>query len=208
MDLREPPAKKRKSRFGPQPTQDQPAQSNPGVASDLVKRQQQALAVAATLAKQLGIGDGDRGPSGGDSSFSRPGDPNGMRRPGVGIGGMRRGNHMHYGGEHEAKVYIPTEKYPNINFIGLILGPQGMNQKRMQFETGCRLLVKGRGSSKHGDHNLNVCALCMSILPFSARRNPSILAPHHFNACTKCKISRMIPMSHCTYGYLQILERK
>jgi len=62
---------------------------------------------------------------------------------------------MHYGGEHEEKVYIPTENYPHINFIGLILGPQGMNQKRMQYETGCRLLVKGQGSSKHGDHNLN-----------------------------------------------------
>ena len=155
MDLKEPPAKKRRSRFGPQPTQDQPAASNPAIAGDLQKAQQQALAIAATLAKQMGLGDG------GSSSPGRPGGHGGMPPP---RRNNRMGGHNYYGGEHEEKVYIPERNYPNINFIGLILGPQGMNQKRMQYETGCRILIKGRGSSKQGDHNLNVCPCDFSFL--------------------------------------------
>lgn len=31
-----------------------------------------------------------------------------------------------------SKIYIPINEYPGYNFIGLIIGPRGNTQKRMQ----------------------------------------------------------------------------
>jgi len=42
-----------------------------------------------------------------------------------------------------AKVYIPVEEHPDYNFMGAIIGPRGMNQKRLEQETGCRISVRG-----------------------------------------------------------------
>nr|CCA26015.1 conserved hypothetical protein [Albugo laibachii Nc14] len=46
------------------------------------------------------------------------------------------------------KVYIPVDKYPDINFMGLLIGPRGSNQKRMEDESGAKILIRGKGSSK------------------------------------------------------------
>ncbi|KAJ0395015.1 hypothetical protein ATCC90586_003665 [Pythium insidiosum] len=48
----------------------------------------------------------------------------------------------------QKKVYIPVDKYPDINFMGLLIGPRGSNQKRMEDESGARILIRGKGSSK------------------------------------------------------------
>jgi len=48
------------------------------------------------------------------------------------------------------KILIPQEKYPDYNFIGLIIGPRGNTQKRMERETGCKIAIRGRGSVKEG----------------------------------------------------------
>lgn len=46
------------------------------------------------------------------------------------------------------KIYMPkTNKF---NYTGLIIGPKGSNQKRLEDETGCKILVRGRGSQKEG----------------------------------------------------------
>ena len=45
-------------------------------------------------------------------------------------------------------MYIP--KNPGVNFIGLIIGPGGHYQKRLEEETGCKILVRGKGSQKEG----------------------------------------------------------
>jgi len=42
------------------------------------------------------------------------------------------------------KVPIPVEKYPDYNFIGLIIGPRGNTQKRLQKETGAKIFVRGK----------------------------------------------------------------
>jgi len=42
------------------------------------------------------------------------------------------------------KVPIPVDKYPDYNFIGLIIGPRGNTQKRLQKETGAKIFVRGR----------------------------------------------------------------
>eukprot|EP01083_Nonionella_stella_P290696 989122_1 len=60
---------------------------------------------------------------------------------------MLSSNRHHHGFSFEERVYLPQDDYPNINLIGLILGPKGLNQKRMQTETQCRIIVKGKGSS-------------------------------------------------------------
>ncbi|KAF0731732.1 hypothetical protein Ae201684P_005879 [Aphanomyces euteiches] len=51
-------------------------------------------------------------------------------------------------GKKRKKVYIPVEKYPDINFLGLLIGPRGSNQKRMETLSGARILIRGKGASK------------------------------------------------------------
>lgn len=48
------------------------------------------------------------------------------------------------------KIPIPVKEYPNYNFFGLIIGPRGNTQKRMQKETNCKIAIRGRGSVKEG----------------------------------------------------------
>lgn len=132
--------------------------------------QEQALAVAAKLSSELGLSmnTGNSTSSGGHHHHHN-------NRGGGHYGGSHRDSHHHGGGHHhgghhghdhsaigpvsmkpmssfidhkyEHRIYIPKEEYPYINFVGLILGPKGINQKRMQAETNCRILVKGKGSS-------------------------------------------------------------
>ncbi|TDH71949.1 uncharacterized protein CCR75_003140 [Bremia lactucae] len=60
--------------------------------------------------------------------------------------GMRLAPGM--GEKKRKKVFIPVAKYPDINFMGLLIGPRGSNQKRMEDESGARILIRGKGSSK------------------------------------------------------------
>ncbi|KAH7298845.1 hypothetical protein KP509_25G061400 [Ceratopteris richardii] len=50
----------------------------------------------------------------------------------------------------ESKLFIPAKENPGYNFIGLILGPRGNTQKRLETETGCRITIRGKGSIKDG----------------------------------------------------------
>eukprot|EP00466_Bigelowiella_natans_P019909 jgi/Bigna1/69092/fgenesh1_pg.8_\ len=42
------------------------------------------------------------------------------------------------------KIPIPVDKHPDYNFIGLIIGPRGNTQKRLQKETGAKIFVRGK----------------------------------------------------------------
>ncbi|GAB9471450.1 Splicing factor 1 [Globisporangium polare] len=53
-----------------------------------------------------------------------------------------------FGEKKRKKVYIPVDQYPDINFMGLLIGPRGSNQKRMEDESGAKILIRGKGSSK------------------------------------------------------------
>jgi len=46
------------------------------------------------------------------------------------------------------RLFIPWRDYPNYNFIGLIIGPRGNTQKKLEKETNCKISVRGRGSGK------------------------------------------------------------
>ncbi|VDM61370.1 unnamed protein product, partial [Angiostrongylus costaricensis] len=38
--------------------------------------------------------------------------------------------------------------YVSYNFVGRILGPRGMTAKQLEEDTGCKIMVRGRGSSR------------------------------------------------------------
>ena len=48
------------------------------------------------------------------------------------------------------KVMIPDGSAMNINYIGLLLGPKGATKTRMEAESGARIVIRGRGSSRDG----------------------------------------------------------
>eukprot|EP01133_Synstelium_polycarpum_P005930 gene5930-6869_t len=48
------------------------------------------------------------------------------------------------------KIYIPVKEYPEYNFIGLIIGPRGNTQKKMEKESGAKIAIRGKGSMKDG----------------------------------------------------------
>ncbi|XP_074302302.1 splicing factor-like protein 1 [Silene latifolia] len=50
----------------------------------------------------------------------------------------------------QKKLYIPQKEFPGYNFIGLIIGPRGNTQKRMEKETGAKIVIRGKGSVKEG----------------------------------------------------------
>ena len=50
----------------------------------------------------------------------------------------------------KVKLYIPQRQFPSFNFIGMIIGPRGATQRKLQAETGCRVVIRGKGSVKEG----------------------------------------------------------
>ncbi|PAA69979.1 hypothetical protein BOX15_Mlig024025g1 [Macrostomum lignano] len=48
------------------------------------------------------------------------------------------------------KIYIPQEEHPDVNFVGLIIGPRGNTLKNLERETNCRIIIRGKGSVKEG----------------------------------------------------------
>ena len=51
------------------------------------------------------------------------------------------------------KVYIPNREFPDVNFLGLLIGPRGRTQKELEARTGARILIRGKGSQKGGDYS-------------------------------------------------------
>lgn len=46
------------------------------------------------------------------------------------------------------KIYLP--KNTGVNYIGMLIGPKGLYQKRLEEESGCKILIRGKGSQKEG----------------------------------------------------------
>lgn len=49
------------------------------------------------------------------------------------------------------KLVVPTDIYPEYNFIGRIVGPQGESIRRIETMTGCKISLVGRGTKKNPD---------------------------------------------------------
>jgi splicing factor 1 len=54
----------------------------------------------------------------------------------------------------EEKIYIPVKDYPEVNFIGQILGFRGETLKGMEKSSGAKIAIRGRGSVKEGKRNV------------------------------------------------------
>ncbi|PAV92008.1 hypothetical protein WR25_22126 [Diploscapter pachys] len=48
------------------------------------------------------------------------------------------------------KVWIPQEHHPELNFVGLLIGPRGKTLKALEAETGAKIIIRGKGSMKEG----------------------------------------------------------
>ncbi|XP_035705341.1 splicing factor 1 isoform X2 [Folsomia candida] len=48
------------------------------------------------------------------------------------------------------EVPIPQEEHPEINFVGLLIGPRGNTLKSLVKETGAKIIIRGKGSVKEG----------------------------------------------------------
>ena len=53
-------------------------------------------------------------------------------------------------GKTTEKLFIPVQEYPDINFVGLLLGPRGNTLRQLQEESGAKLAIRGKGSVKEG----------------------------------------------------------
>ena len=48
------------------------------------------------------------------------------------------------------KILVPVREHPGCDFVGLILGPRGRTQQRMQAETGASIVLRGNSAVKEG----------------------------------------------------------
>uniref|UniRef100_A0A0K0D1L9 peptidylprolyl isomerase n=1 Tax=Angiostrongylus cantonensis TaxID=6313 RepID=A0A0K0D1L9_ANGCA len=48
------------------------------------------------------------------------------------------------------KVWIPQDNHPELNFVGLLIGPRGNTLKSLEAETGAKIIIRGKGSVKEG----------------------------------------------------------
>ena len=63
-------------------------------------------------------------------------------------------------------MYIPAQDYPEINFIGLLIGPRGTTLKEMEATSGAKLFIRGKGSHKEGKCDLKKVTAVVLILYF------------------------------------------
>jgi hypothetical protein len=50
------------------------------------------------------------------------------------------------GARKRIRLKVPAEKYPEYNFVGRLLGPRGATLKKLERDTGCKIMIRGRGS--------------------------------------------------------------
>lgn len=102
----------------------------------------EAIAKARAIAAKLALGSSNVPSSDLGKRKTRDEDGGSYYQPqtsGVGLGAVVK-----------KKVYIPTRQYPDINFLGLLIGPRGRTQKELESRTGAKILIRGRGSQKDG----------------------------------------------------------
>ncbi|PXF42549.1 Female germline-specific tumor suppressor gld-1 [Gracilariopsis chorda] len=44
------------------------------------------------------------------------------------------------------KLPVPSDKFPDYNFVGRLLGPRGTTLRTLERDTGCRIMIRGKGS--------------------------------------------------------------
>lgn len=46
----------------------------------------------------------------------------------------------------QVRLPVPADKFPEYNFVGRLLGPRGTTLKTLERETGCKIMIRGKGS--------------------------------------------------------------
>uniref|UniRef100_A0AC34QPP7 K Homology domain-containing protein n=1 Tax=Panagrolaimus sp. JU765 TaxID=591449 RepID=A0AC34QPP7_9BILA len=46
------------------------------------------------------------------------------------------------------KLFLPKKEHPNFNFVGRIIGPRGVTSKQIEYATGCKIMIRGKGSCR------------------------------------------------------------
>ena len=49
------------------------------------------------------------------------------------------------------KVIVPVESNAGFNWMGLLIGPRGATQKRLEADSGCKVLIRGEGAQRKDD---------------------------------------------------------
>eukprot|EP00124_Ichthyophonus_hoferi_P000770 Ihof_evm12s31 gene=Ihof_evmTU12s31 len=52
--------------------------------------------------------------------------------------------------KHQDRVEIPVDEHPEVNFIGMLIGPRGNTLKKMEKESNAKIMIRGKGSVKEG----------------------------------------------------------
>ncbi|XP_041032686.1 protein quaking isoform X6 [Carcharodon carcharias] len=82
----------------------------------------------------------------------------------------------------QEKLYVPVKEYPDFNFVGRILGPRGLTAKQLEAETGCKIMVRGKGSMRdkkkaEGEDNLKKMQLMELAILNGTYRDANIKSP-------------------------------
>ena len=99
-----------------------------------------ARAIAAKLSGGFSSGGGGAGGElGKRNRWEDGGAPGGFHAAGLGLGAVKK-----------KKLYVPVDEHPEINFLGLLIGPRGATQKQLQEMSGAKILIRGQGSQREG----------------------------------------------------------
>jgi len=117
------------------------------------------------------------------------------------------------------KIYIPAQEFPDYNFIGLIIGPRGLNQKELENETGAKIAIRGKGSAKNGgvgtyegdDDELHVLITgdTDTSIRRASRRIKKILTPvdDKFNVLKYKQLQKLAEINGTSKGNFEPLSR-
>ncbi|XP_036367346.1 protein quaking-B isoform X17 [Octopus sinensis] len=101
------------------------------------------------------------------------------------------------------KLYVPVKEHPDFNFVGRILGPRGMTAKELEQYTGCKIMVRGKGSMRdkvkpEGEDELKKMQLMeLAILNGTYRDFKTGSSIHHMSADGSGLSGLNIPSAGC-----------
>jgi splicing factor 1 len=79
-------------------------------------------------------------------------DPTSLMTPSA-LAVLNEGGIKKIGTKWAEKIWIPQREFPDVNFIGLIIGPRGNTLKKMENESGAKISIRGKGSLKEGKND-------------------------------------------------------
>ncbi|GAB5353382.1 hypothetical protein AAMO2058_000031900 [Amorphochlora amoebiformis] len=119
------------SRWGVQANSGGTSEAKSSNMDDIIaEARRKAQAIASKIS--LNLSNKPRVPPGGSSQYP------------VSSGAM-------HGEKRKKKIEIPVQDHPDINFLGLLIGPQGKTIKELSEKSGAKFMIRGRGSSKDGN---------------------------------------------------------